>query len=70
MLESFDPTKGGVNAISIFWLGRADGSSRDPITVFISMDDEEAPYGAWIKVRSDIQADLNTLPYDLTAHIE
>lgn len=69
ILESHDATKGMMNSLVIFRLGYSTRADENPITVFISMD-EEADDEAWRPVLQDIQRYLDGWPHDLTAHME
>ena len=69
MLESFEATNGAMNAISLFRYGTSLESKWNPITVFISVD-PHVPPAAYLEVVADIQTYLDTLPYELTAHME
>ena len=69
MLESVEATKGFMTCISLSRLGYDRDSQKNPITVYVSVE-EEVPEKAMSEVSADIQAYLDTLPYELTVHME
>ena len=69
ILESEESTKGTMNAIAIFRFGPLRENDKNPITVFISVD-PGASDSAWPKLLENIQTYLDTLPHEITVHIE
>lgn len=69
ILESSGATKGAMNTIAIFRYGRSADSSKNPITVYISLD-PGTPDSNWPQVLSRIRAYLNTLSHKLEVHME
>ena len=69
ILESHDATKGMMNFLALSRLGYSKNAEENPITVYISMD-EEADEKAWRPVFELIQRYLDGWPHDLTAYVE
>ncbi len=69
ILECFPATASFTNVVSLFRLGYHPDSTRNPRTVYVSLDFESDP-GGWPPVIQTIQGYLDGLEHDLHVHLE
>lgn len=69
ILESFEATRNCVTSIDLFRLGFNPEGSKNPKTVYVSVDDN-SPAPSWPPVLDAMQRYVDTFDMDLKVHME